>query len=138
LLQAHSEGVLELVTSSVTLEELEKHESEEKREPLLDIYRLLRKITFVAEDDLLWQTIGRPGQSRVYGPLPVKAADLERLKTILPDADDARHLFQAARNGIDYFVTGDQDTILKHWEEVEIAVSIRVCSPSDLVYELGL
>ena len=57
---------------------------------------------------------------------------------MLPDENDARHLFQAISNGVEYFVTNDKATILRHSEEIEAAFPIRVLLPSQLVSELEL
>lgn len=64
--------------------------------------------------------------------------DLGKLRAILPDENDARHLFQAISNDVEYFVTYDKATILRHTAAIEQEFSIRVRSPSQLVTELGL
>ena len=49
---------------------------------------------------------------------------------------DPRHLFQAAKNGIDYFVTCDKG-ITNGANKIEAEVSMRVRTPSRLVAEIG-
>ena len=65
--------------------------------------------------------------------MPFKDEILGRLEAILPDADDARHVFQAAHSGFDYFVTFDRRTILRYADEIEAAANIRAVSPSELI-----
>jgi hypothetical protein len=50
---------------------------------------------------------------------------------------DARHVFQAARNGVDYFVTCDVKTLVKHAAAVYEIVGIRVRLPSQVLAELA-
>ncbi len=56
---------------------------------------------------------------------------------ILPDELDARHIFQAAKNGLDYFITRDEETILKYAAEIESAVGILAFLPTELLSRLG-
>jgi hypothetical protein len=67
----------------------------------------------------------------------VREADLARLEAIL-SFDDARHVYQAAKNSVDYFVTDDRRTILSHKSEIEAIVAIRVRSPWFAARELEL
>jgi hypothetical protein len=48
------------------------------------------------------------------------------LKGILLDEDDARHVFQAAKNEVAYFVTADERSILRFREAVERSCRIAV------------
>jgi predicted nucleic acid-binding protein len=68
----------------------------------------------------------------------VTQQDLATLRAILPDEDDARHLFHAISNGAEYFVTYDKATILKHRAAIEDEFSILPRLPSELATELGL
>ena len=52
------------------------------------------------------------------------------------DDDDARHIFQAAKNLITYFVTSDKQTIVNRAADVEAVAGIFVRLPSQLVAEL--
>jgi hypothetical protein len=53
-----------------------------------------------------------------------------------PSENDARHVFQALKNGAAYFVTADSNTILSHTREIESAFAIRVVASTQLVAEL--
>ena len=61
---------------------------------------------------------------------------LGKLTDLLPDEDDARHVFQAARNSIDYFITCDQKSILK-WL-ADQAVSIEAEDVEDDVHDANV
>jgi predicted nucleic acid-binding protein len=136
LLLAYKRGTVSLVTSHVTLEEIEKLPEGEVREGQQEIYALLNDVPPIREEFLFLPVVtSRPGPK---GPLPMKEADLGKLEAIVPDQNDARHLFQAIRNGVEFFVTYDKKTILRHRSEIERAFAIRACLPSELVEELGL
>ena len=48
---------------------------------------------------------------------------------LLPDEADARHLYQAARNEVHYFLTTDARTILSYQSEIEDICEIKALSP---------
>jgi hypothetical protein len=60
LLEALNQGRLEVVTSSVARDEINEHGDEAEREALEDIFMLMRTLTFVDEETLLWQTLRQP------------------------------------------------------------------------------
>jgi riboflavin biosynthesis pyrimidine reductase len=62
--------------------------------------------------------------------------DLTALRLLLPDENDARHLFQAIKSGVEFFVTDDQRSIVSRATEIESRYPIRVLLPSTLVSEL--
>jgi hypothetical protein len=131
LLRLRREGRIELVTSSVAGEEIERYEGE-LRALQQDIYALLKEIPTVPEQstDSGLMLMGVGGGTRED---PVFTA----LKDALPGIDDARHVFQAVVNGVDYFVTNDRKSILSHAPAVESAVSIAIRLPSQVVAELA-
>jgi predicted nucleic acid-binding protein len=129
------ENRIALVTSTVTEEEIEAV-PEEHRAAHEGVYALLRKIPSV-DEQMVWPTIlTNRGGSRLAGPAFVKEADLGTLEEILRDVNDARHVFQALKNGATYFVTADKRTILSRAGKIESAFPIRVLAPSQLVAEL--
>jgi hypothetical protein len=119
LLQAHKSRLIALVTSHITREELEKAPAEVR-----------------ARDDVIYALLENVPAKRESGG--EKGPVLSQLKAILPDADDARHVFQALTNGVDYFVTDDSKTIISRRAEIEARYSIMVRLPSELAAELGL
>jgi hypothetical protein len=88
------------------------------------------------------------GMPSVFGGAPFGAAPfaggylvtdemLARLREILPDENDARHIFQAAQNDIGYFITCDERTILRHTVAIEAAAPIRPRLPSQVLAEIA-
>jgi predicted nucleic acid-binding protein len=127
-------GRVRLVTSPVTKEQIEKVPAEH-RAPHTAIYVLLAKLPTVDEEVAMPIIIKAP--PNIYGPAVVQDEDLGKLLEVLPDVDDARHLFQAIKNGSAYFVTLDKKTILAHSGAIEARFpTIRVLTPSQLVAAL--
>lgn len=137
LLRLRRAGAIDLCTSHITREELEKlppgarahHE---------DIYFLLDDVPIAGEHIV----VGMLGTA-VYGSVPyggvlhIEDADLSLLRSIVPDRDDARHLFQAIRGGhVDYFITADKKTIVRFAAEIEAAFPLLVRTPSQTIAEL--
>lgn len=54
---------------------------------------------------------------------------LVALQKLLPDAVDAAHIFQAAKNGVGYLITVDQRTMLKHADAVSQLCGVRLANP---------
>ena len=134
---AHTkQGTVALVTSRVTHEEIQRLPPGTVREAHEDIYALLSGVPLVDEELLVPRPV-KAGQG-LFGPVVVTQQDLATLRAILPDEDDARHMFQAISNGVEYFVTYDKATILRHRAAIENEFSILVRLPSELVKELGL
>ena len=106
ILRAHKSGAIAIVTSHVTNDELGRM-PEDARAPHEDIYALLEDLPQAVESrtDSGLTLMGVGGGTR-------EDELFTQLKTMLPDVDDARHLFQAIKNGADYFVTDDERTIV--------------------------
>lgn len=135
LIELQVQGAVELVTSTVMQEEIEKFKGETK--PALALFEALRNVTTV-EVLPMPQVIEQPaGRSRIQQfYLPAKDQNLAALEVIL-DETDARHVFQALSAKADYFVTLDKRTILGRREKVEAQFPIGLRLPSDLVSELA-
>jgi hypothetical protein len=130
LIDLSKEGRLALVTSSVVKQEIDRVPPEH-RAPHRAVYAFLTELPTIEETELMPRAL-TPG-SGLTGPLLLGHHDLGSLSSILPDWDDARHVFQAVQNGCAYFVTVDAKTILAHAPEVESAFPFRVLKPSQLV-----
>jgi hypothetical protein len=137
ILKAYKRGSLNLFTSHVTNEEIQQGNDTGLDEA---IYALLRDVPAVEEEWLFPQPLVTTptGGSRLAGPVVVRESELGELEAILPHRDDARHVFQAMRNQLDYFVTADKRSIIRHAPTLEARFPIRVVTPSQLVAELGL
>lgn len=135
ILRASKQGTLNLVTSHVTSEEIQKGTDTGLDEA---IYALLKDVPAVEEQWLFPRPVTNRGGSRLGGPEVVKEADLGALESILPHEEDARHVFQAVRNHVDYFVTVDRRSILRYADELRSSFGIHAVLPSELIVELGL
>jgi hypothetical protein len=133
LLRVRKAGGIMLFTSHVAAEELEKRSTPEARQS--DIYLLLDDLPAVDEEFRMPAKLGT--MKLGSGPPIVQNAALGELRRILPGAADARRVFQAARNGVDYFVTCDVKTLVKHAAVVYETVGIRVRLPSQVLAELA-
>lgn len=132
LLDLHDRGELSLVTSYITLTELEKIPAEFRRRHEI-FFRLIKKIPVsraIWVNDKWTLVVG--GGKRV-DPL------FTRLKTILPDENDVYHVFQALKSNCFYFVTTDRRTILKHNIKLFMQFDeFMVMSPSEIMSLLSV
>lgn len=125
LLESHKKGNLKLVTSAVTAREISQIPEEFRRAHSV-IYSLLFDVpTVLLGSTTSLSLMGTPGPGR-DDPL------FEKLKCLLPDPEDAEHVFQAAQNGVQFFVTVDRSTMLKHATQVESACGVKLVAPSTL------
>ena len=126
LLRRYEVGSVDFVTSAVALLELEKIPIEHQT-PHLAVYHLLRKVRVLPEPSLT--RLGPWG-----GPMgnPVRRI-WSQIQAILPDENDVKHVFQAAKHSVDYFLTVDESTILKHKSDLAAQAGINAVKPSDLL-----
>ena len=126
LLRCRRSGQVDLLTSAVTKEEIDRI-PRQHRTPHEAIYTLLEEIPIAQTHrvDSGLSLLGVGGGTR-EDPL------FTELKSILPDEDDARHVFQAVKNGVSYFVTTDNRSILKFREAIKRCCSIEAVSPEEL------
>jgi len=128
-------GEIALYTSHVTKEEIAKTPAEH-RQPLDDLYEMYENVPAMEEELRMPHRLGSLRSGFTSGPI-VQDEALGRLLSILPDELDARHIFQAAKNGLDYFITRDEETILKHAAEIRSAVGIQTLLPTELLQRLA-
>lgn len=124
-----------LYTSHVTKEEIAKTPAEH-RQPLDDLYEMYENVPAMEEELRMPRRLGSLRSGFTSGPI-VRDEALGRLLSILPDELDARHIYQAAQNGLDYFITRDEETILKYAAEIRSAVGIQALLPTELLQRLG-
>jgi hypothetical protein len=121
ILQARKAGTVELVTSEVVRTEISAIPEEFRIQHSI-IYSLLADVPLAATDYRI----------PPFRPAPMfKRRDqlLVSLERLLPDAGDASHVFQAARNGVGYLITVDHRTMLKHAEAVSQLCGVRLVNP---------
>jgi hypothetical protein len=130
LLWLRKAGALVLVTSPVTREELQRIPPD-ARELHEDIYALLDDVPLAQEV----QTDSGLTLTGVGGG-PRENPTFTSLKAVLKDVNDARHLFQAIQNDVQYFVTDDERTVIRHASEIQDRFGLVVRLPSRLLAEL--
>ncbi len=130
-----AKGEIALYTSHVTKEEIAKTPAEH-RQPLDDLYEMYENVPPIEEEFRMPPRLGSLRSGLTSGPI-VQGEALGRLLSILPNELDARHIFQAAKNGLDYFITRDEETILKYAAEITSAVGIAALLPTELLRRLG-
>jgi hypothetical protein len=124
LLRLHKQKVIQLVTSEMAKVEIDKipvqHRSKHEA-----IYSLLADVSsFVPLTGL--SVIGIPTVNWHW-------IRLRALKRILPGHLDARHVFAAWRHGLEYFVTTDESTILRHRQELMRQFGVKAMLPAEVL-----
>lgn len=136
ILELFSQGLLELVTSQVTKEEIDKC-PEEWRKKHRPTYNRLNKMKYVEAHELKGYNI----QDNQFGfsasPRMDDHSTFTRLQQIGLDEKDSQHVMQAIESGCGFFLTCDRKTILKYRTEIETEFSsIKLMLPSELESEL--
>jgi len=132
-------GVLEMVTSRVTLRETERTKDEQTRR---DLKENVNNLTPVARDEkvLGFQTLQDQYGGFIGYPLVSDVQDEKIFSELfslgLTDREDAQHLTQAICNECSVFLTVDESTIIKHRDKIQSRFPIRVRKPSELLKEL--
>jgi hypothetical protein len=101
---------------------------EQYRAPHQNIYTRLAKIPIAAthhtDSGLMLMGVGGGRRAdRLF----------KALRSILPDEPDVRHVFHAVKNGVNYFLTVDKRTILRHRVAVENCCGIKIFDPKEMV-----
>lgn len=135
---------LKLYTSEKTKREIEKHENQKKKNYLVFLYNLVKKIPEentiesvpAVFNMVMFNEATFGGSAHREDPL------FTSLKRIF-DEDDAEHIFQAEKHNLDYFLTLDNRTILNRIREKQnqlktLNLKIHIVSPTQLVKELEL
>lgn len=141
LLKMFENGELELVTSEVTLREIEPYQGDAKGD-MMKLYASLSKVPFI-EDHIVKDFHSAWGpQGGCSYPLVEDHPVSSRIRKILPQKNktrsriDAHHLTVAIEGKCDIFITCDRKTILNYREQIENNNAIRIMKPSQLLKEL--
>jgi len=128
LLRLYKGGQIKLITSFVVKQEIDRiPEGARTRHEM--IYSLLSDIPRAR----FWQIRMGLTLMGIGGGIPRQDPLYIKLKQLLPDEEDAQHIFQAIKNQVDYFITTDERTILRHRGELESTYGIRVVTPVELI-----
>ena len=127
-------GQVELCTSDVVRQEVSLTANAETRERLENLYALYERVPLIDEEFRMPDRI-QSSRSGLRGGSIVKDELLGRL-SFLPDEPDRRHIYQAAKNDVGYFVTRDRDSVLKYATQIEAEAGVIACLPSQFVAAL--
>jgi len=136
LLAAYRDGKVDLVTSKLTQEEIDKYQGP-LRPAMERIFRFLKEVPIVRHDELLG--IHSYGDERTWINTPmIQNYTLydALLKLKLKGTYDPLHVFMAAKNGCDIFLTIDGG-IRARSAEIKQLCGLDVMKPSDFVAKQG-
>ncbi len=128
------DGKVELYTSHVVKEEIDNVPAPHRQE-FETAYELYANVPEIEEQFRMPKMLTSLRSGPTSGPV-VHDELLGKLWPILRGEMDRRHVFQAAKNGLDYFVTRDCKTILRYASEVHAVAGIVALLPSQLVAKL--
>jgi hypothetical protein len=128
----HDAHKVVLVTSDSIKQEIRRTPRVRTRRRLRAVLALFDELPLVSEEVHQPLLTGTLRSGLLYPPI----VDHELLGGFLPDRFDARHLYQAIRHDVDYFVTRDVRTILSHRQRLNSDFGITACLPSELVAPL--
>jgi hypothetical protein len=128
LMRQHELGRISAVASTEVLGEIQAL-PEKYQGAHLEVWEQLRRLP---GSRFSWIDETSTSTSAVLDP------DYAKLCTILPDEMDCRHMFHAVKNGVRFFATVDQRSILSHSSEIEAAFSIRCGKPTDVAAWIGI
>jgi hypothetical protein len=127
ILEAHESGRIRLVRSKTLDAELSEI-PEQYRSPHDEIAARLIRVPPIYE-------YYPPRTNMTVGGIPDIVEDPRRteLVNLLPHVDDADHIFQASRNGIKFFVTRDEKSILRFAPKIEAIADVKAVSLEQFV-----
>lgn len=135
----------EFVTSQVTRQEMEKSSSKKIKGAALFMYRIFGREKFLNKETYFATGLGdAPFGTVPWGGGEVENPALSILRQAF-DSDDARHIFQALSSHSDYFLTLDENSILKRYRANHKNIKafctngkMKIVNPVELIKELEL
>ena len=130
LLKKYKDGLIHITTSEVTIAEIKKI-----------------PIQFQTQHNIIYNLISNVPTAQKYntnsgltlmgcGGGSTKDVLYVALENILPDKEDAEHIFQAIKNNATHFLTTDEKTIIKFKKDIENLAKISIMTPSQLINAL--
>jgi hypothetical protein len=142
--QLAKQGHIALLTSEVTAEELDLIPPQYKTQHLV-IYNLIKNVSRQREvgrssvasagmgsGPLVTRGLGRSAPPRLVRELEALIQPSSNASRSRSRSRDISHLFQCASAGVDYFLTEDRRSILRHKKELR-ALGLNVVSSVELV-----
>jgi len=135
LLEAKDEGKVRLVTSELTLREIKGYQGR-MRPQLVRTFRLLEKVEIVRWDKLVGMHSYGDHRTWITTPLIDNEPDYSALLALGLKTVDAQHVFVAAKQACDAFLTCDGG-ILHRAGDIEKQFGVLVQEPSVFVASQG-
>jgi hypothetical protein len=135
LLEAKDEGKVRLVTSELTLREIKGYQGR-MRPQLVWTFRLLEKVEIVRWDKLVGMHSYGDHRTWITTPLIDNEPDYSALLALGLKTVDAQHVFVAAKQACDAFLTCDGG-ILHRAGDIEKQFGVLVQKPSVFVASQG-
>ena len=135
LLEAKDEGKVRLVTSELTLREIKGYQGR-MRPQLVRTFRLLEKVEIVRWDKLVGMHSYGDHRTWITTPLIDNEPDYSALLALGLKTVDAQHVFVAAKQACDAFLTCDGG-ILHRAGDIEKQFGVLVQRPSVFVASQG-
>jgi len=135
LLVASDEGKVDLVTSELTLKEIQAYRGK-SRSVSERTFRLLEKVPIVRWDQLMGINIQGDKNTWINAPMIQNDPLYGKLLALGLETVDAQHAYVAAKNASDAFLTCDKG-ILLHGAAIGKLCSLVVQTPSGYVTSQG-
>ena len=136
LLKAYVEGKVHLVTSELTLKEIKAYRNPLLRPSIERIFRLLEKVPIITWDQLVGMNSYGDECTWITAPMIQNDPDYNALLALGLDPVDAQHVFVAAKNACDAFLTCDK-SILQRAPAIGKLFGLVVQRPADFVASQG-
>ncbi len=129
LLEYRKNDIISIVTSKVAKVEIEKIPKEYRYQHLL-IYRLIADVPICKTFSIHSRGLMGMGMGLGMGSGSRRLNQIYKsLKELLPDEQDANHIYQASKNKVKYFLTADEQTILIFSEKIFKICDVIAISP---------
>jgi len=132
LLEAWNGKKVDLVTSELTLKEIQAYQHELKRRLVEQTYQSLTKVPVVRWDELAGIRSYGNQHTWINTPDIKNDRDYSALLALSLDPADAQHIFVAVKNGCDIFLTCDRP-VLHRAPAIGQQFHLQVQKPSEFV-----
>jgi predicted nucleic acid-binding protein len=135
LLVAYDQGKVELVTSELTLEEIKAYRGQ-RRSVVERAFRFLEKVPIVRWDEMVGMTSYGDEYTWINAPMIQNDQEYDALLALGLETVDAKHVFVAAKQSCDVFLTCDK-AILRRASDIAKLCKVVAQGPSAFVASQG-
>jgi hypothetical protein len=136
LLKVMEKGKVDLVTSELTLQEIQRYQGPE-RAPWERTFRLLEKVKVVRWDELVGMHSYGDARTWITTPLIENYPEYGGLLKLELEDTDAQHVYIAGKQACDTFLTCDKGILRRAADIKNIFPPLTVQKPSQLVASQG-